>query len=183
MNQPRTSLALLMGALLLTLFTVPSFGQETCELTQDDNYGYSATIASVVENSEDESYTIQLNIANDGCSGCKRLKRLYVEANPFTYNDIDVEVLTGDISYYYIWNGPIIWPAPFFGFKVKFGPGIGGGNAASFALTYTIHGQLQDQALIAKLGGNQYANFDFSAEDFQSVLDCNNEPDDILPLL
>ncbi len=181
MNLPRPSLALLLGALLLMLFTVPTSAQESCELTQDDNYGYSATIASVTENPDDQTYSIELHIANNGCSGCKRLKRLYVEADLFSYSDIDVEVLTGNIPYYYIWNGPIIWPAPFLGFKVKFGPGIGGGNAASFALTYTIHGQLQDQQLIAKLGGTQNAYFDFSAEDFQSVLDCNNEPDDILP--
>ncbi len=184
-NQPETtmktfSLCMYAGVcILFSCFSSQLQAQTNCDISQDQSQGYNTSISNVTANG-DGTHTITIILENNGCSGCKKLNRYSVEANPGTYSDIEVQLLSGNFTYANIDMGPDIGGG-ITGFKINNTNGMGNGQAASFSVTYTLSGGLQDQQFIAKAGPfNLTASF--SAADFQAVLDCLNPgPIDILP--
>ncbi|MCF8304059.1 MAG: LruC domain-containing protein [Bacteroidales bacterium] len=146
----------------------------TCEITKTNGGGFTTTITSVEEN-QDGTYTIVLTVEHDGCGGpgCKELSHYSVEADPGTYSDISVNVISGGMTYGQIDYGPNLGSDPFDGFKIDGISGIGGGDAGVFTITYTLD-ELQDQQTSAKAGPNpQIAEFE--EDDFEDVLECLEE--------
>lgn len=172
---------LTMGILVLifTSFLYPLHAQE-CIIQTTQDQGYSTSISNVIDNGNG-SYTITLIVENDGCNGCKKLNTYAVEAEPGTYSDVTVDVLSGNFTYANIDLGPDLGNnIPFQGFRINNANGMGNGNPASFALTYTLTGALQDQQTYIKAASYQIIT-SFSAADFQSVYDCLQGAPAILP--
>ncbi len=165
---------------LLCLLGILQIGQvkaTECGITQNSNQGYSTTITSVIDNGDD-THTIVLTVANNGCAGCKKLNRYIVQAQPGTYSGISVLSVQGNVTFANIHNGPNCG-GPFQGFRINIANGIGNGNAAAFTITYTLTGGLQNQ-LIQSKASNFFQNYNFSIADFQSVLDCQTPEDEAL---
>jgi len=167
----KVSALLLLAFILASVFTVNA--QDNCEIAKLHGEGYTTTISSVTDNG-DNSYTIVLIAENDGCAGCKKLNRYSIEADPGTYSGISVEVLSGNFTYANIDYGPNLSSDPFQGFRINNANGMGNGQAASFSLTYTLTGGLQDQQFLVKAGSYNLI-VSFSAAEFQSVLNCQNQ--------
>ena len=146
--------------------------QTNCENTSTLAEGYATSISDVVDNGNG-SYTITLIVVNDGCSGCKKLNSFTVEADPGTYSNVIVQVLSGAVTYASISMGPNLSGTSVTGFRINNTNGIGNGDAAAFSVTYTLTGALQDQQTLCKAGPNQLVSA-FSASDFQAVLSCLN---------
>jgi hypothetical protein len=119
--------------LVFAFFSKGIMAQEDCENTKFHGQGYTTTISSVTEN-ENGSHTIILIVDHDGCPGpgCGAMSSYYVEADPGTFSDIEVQTLSGNFTYtgigYYEPTGG--WP--FQGFRLIGTSGIGNGQAASF---------------------------------------------------
>lgn len=152
----------------------PAQAQQSCEDFRDMGQGYSTTIASVTDHG-DNSFTIVLIVENDGNPAAKKLNHYAVEADPGTYSGVSVQLLSGAFTFANIDLGPNLGAGiPFQGFRINNANGMGNGQAASFSITYTLTGGLQDQQVLAKAGSdNLYSGF--TASDFQAVLDCQNQ--------
>ena len=146
-----------------------------CDVTKENGGGFTTTISGV-QNNGDGTYTIELTIEHDGCGGpsCKELSHYSVEADPGTYSDVSVTVVSGGMTYGQIDMGPNLGSDPFDGFKIDGTSGIGGGDAGIFTVTYTID-NLQDQQTSAKAGPNSQLAA-FTVADFESVLNCQPQP-------
>ena len=140
-----------------------------CAVTRDHGAGYSTTIASVVDNG-DSTYTIELVVEHDGCSGsiCPELSHYSVEAEEYSYSDVSFFGISGTLDLGYTLSDD-----PFGGFKVDYTSGIGNGTAGIFIVEYTLT-SLQDQEMVAHGGGNAYS-VSFTAADFDYVLSCTNQ--------
>ena len=140
----------------------------SCAVTRDHGAGYSTTIASVLGNG-DGTYTIELAVNHDGCSGsaCPELTHFSVEAD---YGSYTLESLSGIVGI--LDAGPDIGE-DFQGFKIDSISGIGNGTAGTFIITYTLT-SLQDQEMVAHGGGNAYSVM-FDVADFEYVLSCTNQ--------
>jgi hypothetical protein len=149
--------------------------QQDCSNTRLQGQGYSTSITSVTDNG-DGSHTIVLIVENDGCPspGCKKLNQYSVEADAGTYSDISVQLISGNFTYANINYGPNLGGDPFQGFRINNTNGMGNGQAAAFSITYTLTGGLQDQQVLAKASSDNLLAT-FTADDFQAVLDCQNE--------
>jgi len=166
-----------VNILLSTFLTLLAFGlraEEPCTISQDHGQGYSTTISSVVEN-EDGSHTIVLIVEHDGSTGpgYKKMSQYTVEADPGTYSNVSVQALSGNFSYMNIDYGPNFAGCPFQGFRINRIQGLGNGEAASFSITYTLTGGLQDQQVMIQAFTVQLFG-GFTESDFQSFLDCAN---------
>ena len=165
--------ALAVFCLILTSIFITSLqAQDTCEVPKYHGQGYTTTIASVTDNGGG-SYTIVLRVENDGCSGCKKLNSYSVEADPGTYSDISVQLISGSFTFANINYGPDLGGDPFQGFRINNANGMGNGQAAAFSITYTLTGGLQDQQVLVKASSDNLLQ-SFTAEEFQWVLDCSN---------
>ncbi|MDO6738981.1 collagen-binding domain-containing protein, partial [Wenyingzhuangia sp. 2_MG-2023] len=145
---------------------------EDCETDYKENGGgFSTRVNSVVKNS-DNTYTIQIEVSHDGCSGknCKDLSHFSVEvdnSNSFSnvsWNSVSGST-TGDVELSLGNNDP------FDGFKLDNVGGIGNGKAGSFTMTYTLQ-SLQDQDFLAKAGNNYTQIATFTVAEFTTVLNC-----------
>mgnify|MGYP000906305396 CR=1 FL=1 len=163
----------LLIVLLITLTGFHSYAVVSCQISKTNGGGFSTTIQTVTQNC-DNTYTIVLIVSHNGCSGsnCKALSHYSVEALPGTYSNIQVEVLSGNMTYTNIDLGPNIGGnEPFQGFKIDGIEGIGNGMAGSFSITYTLSNQLQSERTNAK-AGNQNQIVSFTVEDFLYVMNC-----------
>ena len=141
-----------------------------CSVTRDHGAGYSTTISSVVDNG-DSTYTIELVVEHDGCSGsvCPELTHYSVEADENSYSDeVSFSGVSGVLDLGYTLSDD-----PFGGFKVDMISGIGNGTAGVFIVSYTLTA-LQDQEMVAHGGGNAYSA-SFTIADFNYVLTCTNQ--------
>jgi LruC domain-containing protein len=161
---------------LVSLMTISVFSTSAiatvCDITKANGGGFSTTVKSVVCN-PNGTYTIILRVEHDGCGGpeCKALSHYSVEADPGTYSNISVSIISGGMTYSNIDNGPNLGSDPFQGFKIDNVSGIGGGAAGIFEITYTLT-SLQDQQVSAKAGTDgQIASF--TVAEFTSVMNCN----------
>lgn len=139
--------------------------------------GFSTRINSVVENSNG-TYTIQIEVAHDGCSGkdCKELSHFSVEVNNGnTFSDVSWSVVQGGVT------GNIEESLgnndPFDGFKLDNVSGIGDGNAGSFTMTYTLE-NLQEQDFLAKAGNNYTQIATFSVSEFTEAMNSATQNTD-----
>ncbi|MDP1725575.1 MAG: LruC domain-containing protein [Bacteroidota bacterium] len=161
----------------LTLIALLAFTQKAaaiCSITKTNGMGYTTTIESVVNNCNG-TYTIQLILTHNGCSGsaCAELSHLSIQATPGTYSAISRTVLSGGFTYTNLVLGPNLGSDPFQGFKFDGTDNIGDGQAGSVRITYTISGALQQQQVSAKAAssGNIVT---FTVADFTYVMTCNN---------
>lgn len=161
-------------ALLFVTFK-PASADDDCAISEENGGGFTTTITSVEEN-QDDTYTIVLTIEHDGCGGpsCKELSHYSVEADPGSYSDISVNVISGEMTYSQIDYGPNLGSDPFDGFKIDGVSGIGDGDAGVFTITYTLDDELQDQQTSAKAGSNSQIA-EFEEDDFEEVLECLEE--------
>jgi hypothetical protein len=157
------------------LFSFGKLSAQDCANSKFMGQGYTSSISSVTENSNG-THTIVLIVANDGCPGpaCKKLNQYSVEADPGTYSNISIQTISGNFSYANINFGPNLGGDPFQGFRVNNTNGMGNGQAASFSITYTLTGPLQDQQVLAKAGSDNLI-VTFIAGEFQDVFDCQNQ--------
>lgn len=162
-----------MGTAIAMMAPFSANASVTCEITKINGGGFTTTIQSVIQNC-DNTYTITLRVDHDGCGGpsCKELSHYSVEALPGTYSNISVAVLSGGMTYDEIEYGPNLGSDPFQGFKIDGTDGIGGGQAGSFTITYTLSGNLQNQRASAK-AGNSSQIVSFTSADFGYVMNCN----------
>lgn len=165
------NMGILAGLLMLT-FSVSVQAQDPCEVTKENGGGFTTTIQSVVCNANN-TYTIILRVEHNGCPGpsCQELSHYSVEADPGTYSNISVTVISGGMTYSNIDLGPNLGSDPFDGFKIDGTSGIGDGMAGVFTITYTLT-SLQDQQTSAKAGTNSQIAA-FLVADFESVMECN----------
>ncbi len=162
-----------LGVALSIMTPFSAFASGACEITKTNGGGFTTTIQSVIQNC-DNTYTITLRVSHNGCGGpsCMALSHYSVEAQPGTYSNISVAVISGGMTYQTIVFGPDLGSDPFQGFKIDGVSGIGGGQAGVFTITYTISGNLQNQRTSAKAGSNgQIVNF--TSADFAYVMNCN----------
>lgn len=171
-----------IGLFLFSFLPIVVQAQEECEISKYHFQGFTSTIASVVDNGDD-THTITLRVDYDGTCIWFEMDRYAIEADPGTYSDISVEILSGNITYDNIDEGPFIFGDYFQGFRVKGISGMGFEQAGSFAVTYTLAGGLQDQSVRAKVPYTiQYQHF--SAQDFEGVRACQEvvlPPAEIFP--
>lgn len=147
-----------------------SLGAVTTLYSMEQTTGPDASAPPVEE--ESDTYTIVLTVTNNGvkAKANKELSHYSIEATPGTYSNFSFDGVPGVADL-----GPNLGTDPFDGFKVDECSGIGGGEAGSFTVTYTLEGGLQTQQTSAKAG--QYANIvSFAASDFQYVLDNPGSP-------
>lgn len=159
---------------VVLLFFYNSASAQSCEISRANGGGFTTTIESVVNNCND-TYTVVLRVSHNGCGGpsCKALSHFSVEAVPGTYSNVNVQVISGTMTYTNIDFGPNLGSDQFTGFKVDGCKNIGGGKAGTFTITYTLT-YLQDQRASAKAGTNpQLVTFN-SELDFAYVMNCNN---------
>ncbi|HKK40373.1 MAG TPA: S8 family serine peptidase, partial [Cryomorphaceae bacterium] len=168
-----------LATLVFAFFSSSSLTAQDCEVSLTHTEGYTSTISSVLDNGDD-SYTITIEVENDGCIGCKAINRYSIQATPGTYSAVSVEALTGNFSFNHLDLGPNIRCFPFDGFGLVGINGIGNGNAGSFSITYTLTGGFQDQVVQPRAPFSPMPLL-FAAEDFQSVLDCNSPSSPIVP--
>ncbi len=164
-----------VGLSLFFLISISSLikAQENCGIPVTLDEGYSTALSAVTANANG-THTITLIVENNGCSGCKKLNRFSVQAAAGTYSNIVVENLSGGFTFANVSLGPNLSGDPFQGFRINNTNGMGNGSAASFALTYTLSGGLQNQQTIAK-AGSFLLNATFTIADFQAVLDCQED--------
>ncbi len=159
--------------LIVTMHTMSAYATVVvCEVEKTNGGGFTTTVESVVDNCDD-THTIVLRVEHNGCGGpsCKELSHYAVEADPGTYSNVSVEVISGQMTYQSIEMGPNLGVTPFQGFKIDGIKKIGGGRAGVFTITYTLDGGLQDQQTSAKAGNSaQLAAFLIS--DFEFVMNC-----------
>ena len=156
-----------------------------CAVTRDHGAGYSTTISSVEDN-EDTTYTIELAITHDGCSGleCPELSHFSVEANENTYSDITFSGITGTLD-----EGYELSDDAFGGFQVNSTSAIGNGTAGTFIIEYMLVG-LQEQEMVVHAttttagdddddddddDDNDAYSVTFTDADFAYVLSCTNQ--------
>jgi LruC domain-containing protein len=164
-------LTIVFAFVLGVLYSNNTVAQANCEVTGVNGGGFTTTIQAVVDNC-DGTYSIILRVDHDGCGGpnCQDLSHFSVEADPGTYSDVQVAVISGSLNYNLV-MGPNLGQDPFQGFKLDNVSGIGGGKAGSFTISYTLEGDLQDQQVSAKAGNNGQI-YAFTKADFESVMDC-----------
>ncbi|MBL7982258.1 MAG: S8 family serine peptidase [Flavobacteriales bacterium] len=136
--------------------------------------GYTAAITNVVPNANG-SNTITLTVLNNGCSGCRKLDHMYVQAAPGTYSNISVQSLSGNVTFSSINMGPTLPGVSIQGFKVFNINGVGNGLVAAFTVTYTLSGPLQSQQVILRTT-SPYYTASFTAANFQTVSSCLYPP-------
>jgi hypothetical protein len=161
----RNAVLLFFFALLFTTLQAQTNCANTVSLAQ----GYSTSINSVTANANG-TYTIVLQVLNNGCSGCKKLNSFTVQAVPGTYSNVSVAVLYGPFSFANIAMGPTLSGTSLTGFRINNTNGMGNGNASAFTVTYTVT-SLQNQQVVLKAGSSTLTQ-SFSTADFQAVLDC-----------
>lgn len=166
--------------ILLTLLFLSRPGMsQTCSYPATLSNGYTVSISNVVANMNG-TYTISLTVVNNGCSGCKKLNSLSIQAATGTYSNVNVQVLSGAVTYASISMGPVLSGCSFTGFRVNNTNGIGNGQAASFRVTYTLT-SLQNQQVQLKTSSPTLTTT-FTVAQFQNVLSClNPPPSNILP--
>ncbi|MBL7964138.1 MAG: S8 family serine peptidase [Flavobacteriales bacterium] len=175
----------LRPVLLLVLFTSIAHAlqaQASCANTSSLSNGYTTSITSVTANANG-THTIVLTVLNNGCSGCKKLNSLTVQAAPGTYSNIVVQLLSGAFTWASISMGPTLSGTSVTGFRINNTNGIGNGQAAAFTVTYTLSGPLQNQQVQLKTASNTLVA-SFTAANFQGVLNClaPPQPQVIFPL-
>ncbi|MGY6650501.1 DUF6923 family protein [Wenyingzhuangia sp. IMCC45574] len=148
---------------------------ETCSTSYKENGGGFSTRINSVTYNENETYTIEIEVSHDGCSGkdCKELSHFSIEVdetNKFTnvsWNSV-TGTTTGNIELSLGNNDP------FDGFKLDNVSGIGDGKAGSFTITYTIE-NLQNQQFLAKAGNDYTQIASFTVAEFNTVRSCFSE--------
>lgn len=173
-NSKRRAFA--FSVMLLALFASLK-AQTNCANTVTQAQGYSTSISSVTQNANG-TYTITLTVVNNGCSGCKKLNSLTVQAAPGTYSNVIVQVLSGAVTWASIDLGPNLSQTSVTGFRINNTNGIGNGQAAAFTVTYTVT-SLQNQQVILKAGSTS-PTASFTIADFQAVLSCLNPPNPVI---
>ena len=163
-----------LGVLILCFMTLlPSLrAQTSCAQNITLSQGYTTSIQSVVAN-PNGTHTIVLKVLNNGCSGCKKLNHLYVQAATGTYSNVSVQLLSGAFTYANIDMGPNLSGVSFTGFKINNANGMGNGQAAAFTVTYTLSGPLQNQQVVLKTS-SPTLTASFTAAGFQTVKECMN---------
>ncbi|MDO3695830.1 choice-of-anchor A family protein [Wenyingzhuangia sp. chi5] len=148
-------------------------GDDSCKTAYKENGGGFSTRINKVTHNSNGTYTIQIEVSHDGCSGpsCKELSHFSVEVNNSnTFSDVIWNSVSGSVS------GNIELSLgnndPFDGFKLDNVNGIGGGKKGSFTMTYTLSA-LQDQDFLAKAGNNYTQIASFTVAEFEKVLDCS----------
>ena len=167
----RLSVTAINGSVVQNVnFGIKDSNPAACEITGTNGGGFTTTIQDVVQNC-DGTYTITARVDHSGCGGpsCKSLSHYSIEAAAGTYSNVSVNVLSGSLNYNYA-NGPNLGSDPFSGFKLDNTSGIGGGNAGSFTVTYTLT-SLQNQQFSAKAGTSGQIT-SFTIANFQSVMNC-----------
>jgi len=167
----RLSVTAINGSVVQNVnFGIKDSNPAACEITGTNGGGFTTTIQDVVQNC-DGTYTITARVDHSGCGGpsCKSLSHYSIEAAAGKYSNVSVNVLSGSLNYNYA-NGPNLGSDPFSGFKLDNTSGIGGGNAGSFTVTYTLT-SLQNQRFSAKAGTNGQIT-SFTIANFQSVMNC-----------
>ncbi|MBL8000674.1 MAG: S8 family serine peptidase [Flavobacteriales bacterium] len=157
----------------LSALLQPLQAQTNCAYTSSLSDGYSVSISNVTANTNG-SYTITLTVVNNGCVGCKKLNSFLVQAAPGTYSNVSVQVLSGAFTWANIAMGPNLSGTTLTGFRINNANGMGNGQAAAFALTYTVT-TLQNQQILLKTSSSTLST-SFSIANFQSVLSCLNPP-------
>src|ERR1043166_3723270 len=167
-NYQMKNLLSVLAALLLSFSAIA-----VCPITKTNGGGFTTTINSVVKNCNG-TYTIQLLVIHDGCSGpsCKTLSQIAIQAASGTYSSCSKQVIAGSMTGGTLSMGPNLGASvPFQGFKFDNTGNIGDGKAGTVKITYTLT-YLQDQQIETKAGTSlQIAQFYVS--DFTSVMNCN----------
>lgn len=171
-NRSKVLVALTCALLFNMLFLNKIHSQDECAITFTHGQGFTTTLSSVTANNDD-SHTIVLVVAHDGTTGqgYSRMMNYSVEADPGTYSNIIVQPLTGNFSYLNVEPGPSLPGAPFQGFRINRTNNIGPGMPASFSITFTLTGILQDQQVMVKTFSNQFVSL-IQDDDFEEVYDC-----------
>ncbi len=164
-----------LWTLLLSFATLFSTlqAQSNCAYNVSQSNGYTTSINSVTANTNG-TYTIVLQVVNNGCVGCKKLNSLTVQAAPGTYSNVIVQLISGAFTYASIDMGPNLSQTSVTGFRINNTNGIGNGQAAAFTVTYTLT-NLQNQQVILKTSSVTLTS-SFTTANFQSVLSCLNPP-------
>jgi len=149
--------------------------QPDCATEKVHGQGYTTTITSVIDLGSN-SFQVQLTVDHDGCPGpgCKKLNSYAVQALPGTYSNISIEVISGSATTGNINYGPNLSGVPFQGFRIDNVNGMGNGQQATFVITYTLTGGLQNQQTLAK-AGSDYLIVSFTVSDFEAMLYCGGE--------
>ncbi|MEZ5195706.1 MAG: S8 family serine peptidase [Bacteroidales bacterium] len=164
---------IVFASLIITLSSNSLLAQDDCTLEKDHGQGFSTAISNVTDNGNN-SYTIVLDVKSNGCSGsCKAMAHYAVQAQPGTYSDVFVTLISGNLNYNNIDLGPDLGGTPFQGFRITGTSGFGNGNPGEFLVTYTLTGGLQTQQALVK-AGNKDLIVTFSAAEFQEFIDCNS---------
>ena len=137
-----------------------------CAVGKTNGGGYSTAISSVVDNG-DGTYSIELAVNHDGCSGseCPELSSFSVEADTGSYSAVSFSGVSGALDL-----GPDLDNDDFQGFAVDSTSGIGNGTAGTFTVNYTLT-SLQAQEVVAHGVDDAYSAL-FSVADFEYVLGC-----------
>jgi hypothetical protein len=165
---PKRTCFLLLAFAMLWL---PIRAQQNCANTTSLSNGYSVSISNVVQNTNG-SHTITLTVLNNGCSGCKKLNELTVQAAPGTYSNVSVALISGAFSFASINMGPNLSGTTIKGFRINNTNGIGNGQAAAFTVTYTLTGPFQNQQVFLKTSSTTLTA-SFTAARFQAVKNCS----------
>ena len=138
-----------------------------CQVAKTTSGGYETTLAGVTYNADD-TYTIELTLIHNGCSGphCPELTDFSVEADAGTYSNVSFSNASGVLDL-----GPHLENAPFQGFQINSSGGIGNGNAGTLNLTYTVT-ELQDQRTVIH-GEDSSITKTFGEADFAYALNCS----------
>jgi hypothetical protein len=160
--------------------TFSASGQQNCQVVKDHGQGYTTSINNVTDNGNN-SHTIVLNVKHNGCTdSCKSMARYSVEAQPGTYSNVFITLISGNLNYQNIDLGPNLGGDPFTGFRLTGTAGFGNGSPGEFNITYTLTGGLQNQQTQVKAGGD-FLLASFTIDDFQYVLDCDGQNQSIFP--
>jgi hypothetical protein len=161
-------------------FGYSASGQQNCQVAKEHGQGYTTSIINVTDNGNN-SHTIVLNVKHNGCTDtCKSMARYSVEAQPGTYSNVFVTLISGNINYQNIDLGPNLGGDPFTGFRITGTAGFGNGLPGEFNITYTLTGGFQNQQTQVKAGGD-FLLVSFSAADFEYVLGCDEQNQSIFP--
>ena len=159
------------GLALLLVATLPqALKAQSCASNITLSNGYTTSITSVTTNANG-SHTIVLTVSNNGCSGCKKLNNLIVQAAPGTYSNVFVTVLSGPFTWANIDMGPTLSGTSVTGFRINNANGMGNGQSAAFTITYTLTGPFQNQQVILKTS-SVTLTASFTAAHFQTVQNC-----------
>ena len=145
-----------------------------CKVRRTHGGGFTTTLSDVTQD-EESSYTIELTVDYDGCSepDCQQLTKYVVESDSL----YTLDSITGDGTQDATHGAAMPGSDLFSGFKIDFINGIGGsGIAGTFNVVYTLL-DLQDQHMSVTTGDSHYIA-DFTAADFDFVLQCDHPIDD-----